>query len=180
VVAIDVMVPVEIHAVSVNEVEVSGSDEALAKEPVHGTLALAAQDNAGLLPELAGIAEASIFLPLRVFEMHPTPIGVWPICAREIDVDIGLGLLVTVERRFDACHLEIVWPGASASLDLLLLAGFAPDAVRLARLTGSDLTEPLTVLLAAKAHPRMPDIAMWFRLDTATLPVRAKSAHSFR
>jgi hypothetical protein len=112
--------------------------------------------------------------------MHPTPIGVWPICSSELDVDIGLGLLVTVEPRFDASHLDVVWPGASAGLDLLLRAGFAPDAVRLARLTSPDLMEPLTVLLAAKTHRRMPDMAMWFRLDIASLPVRAGFPYLFR
>jgi hypothetical protein len=162
------------------EVKMIESSEALMHEPVRQTLALAAQDNAELLSELAGVAEASIFLPLRTFEMHPTPIGVWPICLSELDIDIGLGLLVTVERRFDASHLDFVWPGASAGLDLLLRVGFAPDAVRLARLTGADLVEPLTVLLAAKAHPRMPDMAMWFRLDIASLPVRAGFPYSFR
>jgi hypothetical protein len=117
------------------------------------------------------MSESSIFAPLRRFEMDPVPIGTWPITPGELDVDTGLGLLMTVACHFDIDTIEDVWPEARAALSVLNNAGFSPDAIRLARIMGLDLLSPIVILLAAKAHPHIQDVAIWLKVDIDRVPI---------
>jgi hypothetical protein len=132
---------------------------------------VAAQSHPELLAELAGMAESSIFAPLRRFEMDPVPIGTWPIASDELDVDTGLGLLMTVASHFDIEAIEDAWPEAGAALSVLNDAGFSPDAVRLARIMGLDLLSPIVILLAAKAHSHIQNVAIWLKVDIDRVPI---------
>jgi hypothetical protein len=132
---------------------------------------LGTQSHPDQLAELAGILEPSVFLPLRRFEMDPVPIGTWPIATTELDIDTGLGLLITVDRSFDLQTIEAAWPGATAALAVLRNAGFSPDAVRLAHIMGLDILEPVAILLAAKWHPHARGVALWLKVDIDRVPI---------
>jgi hypothetical protein len=132
---------------------------------------IASQHYPELLPELTGIAESSIFAPLRRFEMNPIPIGTWPISSSEVTVDTGLGLVITIDRHFDKARIETAWPGASEGLTVLKQAGFAPDTVRRGQIMGLDLPGPIPILLAAKSHPRLRQAAIWIKVEIDLVPI---------
>jgi hypothetical protein len=117
------------------------------------------------------MVESSIFTPLRRFEMNPIPIGTWPISSEELAVDTGLGFVIIIERRFNKTSIDLTWPGASAGLAVLKQAGFAPDAVRRGQIMGLDLPDPIPILLAAKSHPKLPQAAIWIKVEIDRVPI---------
>lgn len=119
--------------------------------------------------ELLGAAESSFFAPLRRFGIVPVPAGTWPIVPSDIVVDTGLGLL-QVDQSLDEPSLRRTWPDAPAAFNVLKQAGFAPDTLRLGHFVhGFDDPQPL--VLAAKRHPRICDVAVWVQLEIGQISI---------